>query len=83
MLRNFLRPFTKENNGYSINTISYVIFVIFKRHFEDFEKRIPRSEMEKLEKVALKHINDIDSEYQAQICGSYRRGKTISQNIQV
>uniref|UniRef100_A0A3B3CF09 DNA polymerase n=1 Tax=Oryzias melastigma TaxID=30732 RepID=A0A3B3CF09_ORYME len=39
------------------------------RYFEEFEKRIPRAEMETMEV-----LKKIDPEYIGTICGSYRRG---------
>ena len=45
------------------------------RHFDDFEKRIPRSEMEQLERTAIEAIESVDPEFEAKVCGSYRRGK--------
>ena len=48
------------------------------RHFEDFEQRIPRKEMEELETVIIGAIKEIDNEYTAKICGSFRRGAESS-----
>ncbi|CAK8681375.1 DNA polymerase beta-like [Clavelina lepadiformis] len=53
------------------------------KHFDDFEKRIPRDEMEKLEKVVVENITSLDSAYTAKICGSYRRGAKSSGDIDV
>ena len=47
------------------------------RHFDDFEKRIPRSEMEKLEQLAFETIESLDADFEAKVCGSYRRGELI------
>uniref|UniRef100_A0A3Q3K8N6 DNA polymerase n=1 Tax=Monopterus albus TaxID=43700 RepID=A0A3Q3K8N6_MONAL len=49
------------------------------KYFEEFEKRIPRAEMEKME-VELKKI---DPEYIGTICGSYRRGAASSGDIDI
>ncbi|XP_033124559.1 DNA polymerase beta-like [Anneissia japonica] len=51
------------------------------RHFEDFEKRIPRSEMEQLESIILTEVKGLDKNYIATICGSYRRGAVSSGDI--
>ncbi|XP_074648404.1 DNA polymerase beta-like [Tubulanus polymorphus] len=53
------------------------------RHFEDFEERIPRAEMEQLEKIAFDLILKIDDKYEAKVCGSYRRGAATSGDIDV
>lgn len=44
------------------------------KYFEDFEKRIPREEMQIMEKFILQEIKSLDPDYLAMICGSYRRG---------
>ncbi|KAG9335714.1 hypothetical protein JZ751_004228 [Albula glossodonta] len=46
------------------------------KYFEDFEKRIPRAEMEKMEALVLKELKVVDPLYIGTVCGSYRRGKT-------
>ena len=51
------------------------VFACVCRHFEDFEQRIPRVEMEKLEAIVLREIETLDSDYEAKICGSFRRGR--------
>ncbi|BFZ02609.1 hypothetical protein BsWGS_05648 [Bradybaena similaris] len=51
------------------------------KHFEDFEKRIPREEMTELQNLVLKHINEIDPTYTAEVCGSFRRGAQSSGDI--
>ncbi|XP_013402656.1 DNA polymerase beta-like isoform X2 [Lingula anatina] len=53
------------------------------RHFEDFEKRIPREEMIKLQDIAFKVINELDEDYEAKVCGSFRRGADSSGDIDV
>ncbi|XP_039260196.2 DNA polymerase beta-like [Styela clava] len=53
------------------------------KYFEDFEKRIPRAEMEVLEKVVNERIQELDKEYRSQVCGSYRRGASSSGDIDV
>ncbi|RUS90114.1 hypothetical protein EGW08_002156 [Elysia chlorotica] len=53
------------------------------KHFEDFEKRIPREEMIKLQDVAIKEIQKIDKDYNAKVCGSFRRGAPSSGDIDI
>jgi DNA polymerase beta len=53
------------------------------RYFEDFEKSIPRSEIVELEEKLKKVILKLDPEYDVTICGSYRRGKATSGDIDV
>ncbi|XP_055080095.1 LOW QUALITY PROTEIN: DNA polymerase beta [Periophthalmus magnuspinnatus] len=53
------------------------------RYFEEFEKRIPRVEMEKMEKLILGELLKIDEEYIGTICGSYRRGAASSGDIDI
>uniref|UniRef100_A0A8C7YN93 DNA polymerase n=1 Tax=Oryzias sinensis TaxID=183150 RepID=A0A8C7YN93_9TELE len=47
-------------------------------YFEEFEKRIPRAEMEQMEV-----LEKIDPEYIGTICGSYRRGAASSGDIDI
>ncbi|XP_046962599.1 DNA polymerase beta-like [Vanessa cardui] len=51
------------------------------KYFEDFEKMIPRSEIQELENVITKEIKNLDPEFTITICGSYRRGKSESGDI--
>jgi len=53
------------------------------RHFEDFEKRIPRAEIQEIETVLKKHISELDKKFTATVCGSYRRGLPTSGDIDV
>jgi len=53
------------------------------KHYDDFELRIPREEMVKLEKIAYDQIAEIDSKYEAKVCGSYRRGAENSGDIDI
>ncbi|PIK61857.1 putative DNA polymerase beta [Apostichopus japonicus] len=53
------------------------------KHFEDFEQRIPRSEMERLEAVIIDLVEEVDDSYTATICGSYRRGAVSSGDIDI
>ncbi|XP_051168701.1 DNA polymerase beta-like [Leptopilina boulardi] len=53
------------------------------KYFEDFEKKIPRMEIKKIEKILKEAINKLDDKYLITICGSYRRGKEESGDIDV
>ncbi|XP_041956330.1 DNA polymerase beta [Alosa sapidissima] len=53
------------------------------KYFEDFEKRIPRSEMSKMESLILKELDLVDPVYIGTICGSYRRGAESSGDIDI
>ena len=51
------------------------------KHFEDFELRIPREEIEVIEKAVNSVIDGLSSKYTATVCGSYRRGLPSSGDI--
>ena len=51
------------------------------RHLEDFEARIPRAEMRRLESLVRKHCDAHDPPLRMTVCGSYRRGKADSGDI--
>ncbi|TRY63795.1 hypothetical protein TCAL_07287 [Tigriopus californicus] len=53
------------------------------KHFEDFEKRIPRAEIERVEQLLKDFLNRLDSQFVSTICGSYRRGLATSGDIDV
>lgn len=53
------------------------------RYFEDFEKKIPRLEIEHIEKLIRKTILELDKDFIITICGSYRRGNSQSGDIDV
>lgn len=53
------------------------------KYFEEFEKRIPRDEMGKMETLILAELPKVDSEYIGTICGSYRRGAASSGDIDI
>ncbi|GFN98238.1 DNA polymerase beta [Plakobranchus ocellatus] len=53
------------------------------KHFEDFEKRIPREEMIQLQDFALEQIKAVDKGYTAKVCGSFRRGAPSSGDIDI
>lgn len=51
------------------------------RYFEDFKKKIPRNEIEDIEKLIRTQLKEVDRLIQLTICGSYRRGKQESGDI--
>ncbi|TMS03694.1 DNA polymerase beta [Larimichthys crocea] len=53
------------------------------KYFEEFEKRIPRAEMEKMETLIIGELKEINTEYIGTICGSYRRGAASSGDIDI
>ncbi|XP_075211388.1 DNA polymerase beta-like isoform X2 [Lycorma delicatula] len=57
--------------------------IIGLKYFEDFEKKIPRKEIEEIEMMLKKSVLELDSDYLVTICGSYRRGKPESGDIDV
>ncbi|XP_031712238.1 DNA polymerase beta [Anarrhichthys ocellatus] len=53
------------------------------KYFEEFEKRIPRAEMEQMETYIVGELKEIGTEYIGTICGSYRRGAASSGDIDI
>ncbi|TTB27301.1 DNA polymerase beta [Bagarius yarrelli] len=53
------------------------------KYFEEFEKRIPRSEMEEMEALILQELKQVHPDYIGTICGSYRRGAASSGDIDI
>ncbi|KAJ8005744.1 hypothetical protein DPEC_G00121080 [Dallia pectoralis] len=53
------------------------------KYFEEFEKRIPRAEMTKMETLIIQELESVDTEYIGTICGSYRRGAESSGDIDI
>lgn len=53
------------------------------KYLDDFEKKIPRAEIEKIENEVKDAISSLDPLYMITICGSYRRGKTESGDVDV
>ncbi|XP_023950862.2 DNA polymerase beta [Bicyclus anynana] len=51
------------------------------KYFEDFEKKIPRAEIQEIEHLLKNILNNLDSQFTITICGSYRRGKSQSGDI--
>ncbi|XP_066251744.1 DNA polymerase beta-like isoform X1 [Euwallacea similis] len=55
--------------------------IIGLKYFEDFKKKIPRAEIKEIEMIIKKQIYGLDSKYEITICGSYRRGRPESGDI--
>ncbi|XP_076223789.1 DNA polymerase beta [Nomia melanderi] len=53
------------------------------KYFKDFEERIPREEIQQSEKIMKDAIMKLDKGYILTVCGSYRRGKAESGDIDV
>lgn len=53
------------------------------KYFEDFEMRIPREEMLKMQDIVLERMKNLDPEYIATACGSFRRGAASSGDLDV
>lgn len=53
------------------------------KYFADFEKKIPRQEIDNLGKILREIIHKNDERYIITLCGSYRRGKLESGDIDV
>ncbi|XP_055776040.1 DNA polymerase beta [Salvelinus fontinalis] len=53
------------------------------KYFEEFEKRIPRTEMTKMETLIMQELELVDTDYIGTICGSYRRGAESSGDIDI
>jgi DNA polymerase/3'-5' exonuclease PolX len=53
------------------------------KYYEEFQKRIPREEVDTLSGMVYKHALEIDSEFVMEVCGSYRRGKKDCGDIDV
>ncbi|XKL59996.1 hypothetical protein PGB90_001012 [Kerria lacca] len=69
-----LRKHTEKLNHHQIIGLKYL---------EDFETKIPREEIEQIEVVMRSKISELDSQFEIIICGSYRRGKQESGDIDV
>ena len=54
------------------------------RHVEDFKKRIPRAEVEEIGKVVREVVDALgEGKLRTELCGSYRRGKPSSGDVDV
>ena len=64
------------------NQITHHILIGLK-YYEDFMKKIPRQESASIEELLLSAKNTIDTKLILQVCGSYRRGRLFSGDIDV
>ena len=57
------------------------------KYYEDFKERIPREEISLIEQRIRKTANEVFADfkdhYTMEICGSYRRGKATSGDIDI
>ncbi|XP_042328476.1 DNA polymerase beta isoform X3 [Sceloporus undulatus] len=53
------------------------------KYFEDFEKRIPRNEMLEMQEIVLSKVKEVDPQYIATVCGSFRRGAESSGDMDI
>ncbi|XP_061448966.1 DNA polymerase beta isoform X1 [Rhineura floridana] len=53
------------------------------KYFEDFEKRIPRTEMLEMQEIILNEVKNVDPKYIATVCGSFRRGAESSGDMDI
>jgi DNA polymerase/3'-5' exonuclease PolX len=51
------------------------------KYYKEYNPKIPRSEMDKVNKFLLKALKNYDPQFKGIICGSYRRGKDQSSDI--
>lgn len=54
-----------------------VIMSLPHRYLDDFEKRIPREEVVRIEAFIKKEIKKLDPQYLVTVCGSYRYGTPV------
>lgn len=53
------------------------------KYYEDFQKRIPRKEIEKMEKILVPILHKINPKLIFNICGSYRREKETCGDVDI
>lgn len=53
------------------------------KYYSVLEKKVPRSEIQKIEKYLKKKTKEIDPKLEVIMCGSYRRGQLISGDVDV
>ena len=53
------------------------------KYYDDFNKSIPRNEINKISRIFSKIVKEIDDNLIFEICGSYRRGKDTSGDIDI
>eukprot|EP00761_Pharyngomonas_kirbyi_P009921 gb/GECH01009939.1/.p1 GENE.gb/GECH01009939.1/~~gb/GECH01009939.1/.p1 ORF type:complete len:376 (+),score=125.17 gb/GECH01009939.1/:1-1128(+) len=89
----FAKRIYTENSIDSINSLQEAVQnskIKLNRHqsvglkyFTEFEKRVPRGEISKLENIVKFVANSIDSSLHIDVCGSYRRGRSESGDIDI
>jgi DNA polymerase/3'-5' exonuclease PolX len=57
--------------------------MISLKHYNKYKQDIPRAEIDEINKIVLKIGKDIDKKLMVKICGSYRREKTTSNDIDI
>ena len=73
---------TSEEMDLNLHDLTHHQLVGLK-YFHDIEERIPRKEMEKIEAKLIKMADKIDDKLMITVCGSYRRKKPTSGDIDV
>ncbi len=53
------------------------------KYYYEFLERIPRDEVEKIEKFVKNIATNLDDQVVIQACGSYRRGKTTCGDVDI
>lgn len=53
------------------------------KYYEEFMKKIPRAEIEEILSIVHEHCTRIFSAFECMVCGSYRRGKPQSGDIDI
>ncbi|KAH8594947.1 DNA polymerase lambda [Bisporella sp. PMI_857] len=53
------------------------------KYYDDFKEKIPRAEVEQIGAVVLQYANKIQKGFQMVITGGYRRGKSMSGDVDV
>ena len=71
-----------EENELKLHNLTHHQLVGLK-YFDDIDERIPRKEVAKIESRLKKLISKIDKDLLMTVCGSYRRKKTTSGDIDV
>lgn len=57
--------------------------IIGLHYFEDFQQKIPRSEMGALFQIVSSTLDSIDKNILSEVCGSYRRGRLECGDIDI
>lgn len=53
------------------------------KHYEEFMVKVPRAEIEEILSIVQHYVTDIVSDAECMVCGSYRRGKPSSGDIDI